>query len=266
MMRAAILLLLAAALAATGAEVRDIRYGTSRSAYLVTPSRGGPASQRTGPGVLFLHWYDPSEPTSNRTQFLGDAVELANDGFTSLLVETMWSSPEWFRTRDRARDLAASQEQIADLRRALEFLRRQPGVDPKRVAVVGHDFGGMYGPAMASVAGADKLSVQAWVIMAATPRFGDWFTLGWKLTPEERPAIVARTESIDPIRHVGALSPAPVLFQFARKDPFVSEERAREFFDAAREPKEIRWYEGGHSLNMAAAAERLAWLREKLRR
>ena len=40
---------------------------------------------------------------------------------------------------------------MKDLRRALDVLLAQPGVDPKRIAYVGHDFGAMYGAVLAGV-------------------------------------------------------------------------------------------------------------------
>jgi fermentation-respiration switch protein FrsA (DUF1100 family) len=65
---------------------------------------------------------------------------------------------------------------------------------------------------------------------------------------------------IDPITHVGNLSPAPILFQFATDDFHVPPERAEEFFAAANEPKEMRWYQAGHGLNKKATDERMQWL------
>jgi hypothetical protein len=69
---------------------------------------------------------------------------------------------------------------------------------------------------------------------------------------------------IDPITHVGNLSPAPILFQFAIDDFHVPRERAEEFFAAAKEPKKLRWYEAGHGLNEKATQERMAWLAKAL--
>jgi cephalosporin-C deacetylase-like acetyl esterase len=77
-----------------GVEVADLTYlkldGTRNAAYLVAPAR-----IRSGhPAVLFVHWYGPPSPTSNRTQFLDEAVDLARAGTISLLIETMWSDPD----------------------------------------------------------------------------------------------------------------------------------------------------------------------------
>jgi hypothetical protein len=69
---------------------------------------------------------------------------------------------------------------------------------------------------------------------------------------------------IDPIAHVPNLSPASLFFQFAADDFHVPNERAEEFYAAAKEPKELKWYEAGHGLNEAATRDRKAWLRKQL--
>src|SRR5262249_57326088 len=108
-------------------------------AILVVPKSAAPHA-----GVLFVHWLGEPE-TTNRSEFVADAIALANAGTVSLLIDAMWSAPKWFKTRTTETDYAASIDQVKDLRRALDFLLAQEGVDPARVAFVGHDFGGMYG-------------------------------------------------------------------------------------------------------------------------
>lgn len=73
-----------------------------------------------------------------------------------------------------------------------------------------------------------------------------------------------RTAKIDPIHHVARLSPAPVLFQFARDDLHVLRERALAFYEAAGEPKQIEGYDAGHGLNEKATQGRVARLCEQL--
>ncbi len=127
-----------------GIEVRDITFantsGGRTAAYLVVPSKKG-----SHPAALMVHWYAPEEQDSNRTQYLGQAIELAKLGVISLLPETMWSEPKWFRTRKRDDDFDASIRSVKELRRGLDLLMAQPDVDKKRVGFVGHDFGAMYG-------------------------------------------------------------------------------------------------------------------------
>jgi dienelactone hydrolase len=230
-------------------------FGYRRVAELIQPEGDSPRA-----AILYVHWYEPESPDSNRSQFVGEAREMAKRGAACLLIETLWSDPDFFMKRTQEDDAQNSIQQVVDLRRAMDFLLAQPGIDPGRFACVGHDFGGMYG---ILAGGLDKRPTH-YVIMAATPRFPDWYLYAPKLEGEAREAFVRQMAEIDPIAHVGNLSPAPILFQFAMDDFHVPRERAEEFFAAAGEPKEIRWYEAGHGLNEAATQERMAWLSKVL--
>jgi dienelactone hydrolase len=212
------------------------------------------------PCILYVHWYEPESIDSNRTQFLDEAVQMARRGAASLLVETMWSDRDWFHKRTQAEDLQNSVEQVVELRQAMDLLLSQPNVDPSRFEYVGHDFGAMYGVVM----GAVDRRPGGYVLMAGTPRFPDWYLYYPRLEDEAREAFLTEFEEIDPVSLVGELSPAPVLFQFADKDPHVPDDRARIFFEAAGEPKELRWYQAGHGLNKKAAEDRIAWLTQLL--
>jgi len=226
-------------------------FGYRRMAELIRP-----AGESSCVAILYVHWYEPEAPDSNRSQFVVEATEMAKRGAACLLIETMWSDHDFFLKRTQAEDLQNSIQQVVDIRRAMDFLLAQPNVDPKRFAYVGHDFGGMYG---VLAGGLDKRPTH-YVIMTATPRFPDWYLYAPKLEGEARETFIRQMAGIDPINHVGNLSPAPILFQFATDDFHVPRERAKEFFTAAKEPKEIRWYEAGHGLNDTATQERMAWL------
>ena len=117
--------------------------GTRRVAELIRPAAVGSYA-----AILYVHWYEPEAANSNRTQFEAEAAELARSGVVSLLVETMWSDRDWFLKRTQADDYASSIEQVIELRQALDLLLEQPGVDARRLAYVGHDFGAMYGVLM----------------------------------------------------------------------------------------------------------------------
>jgi dienelactone hydrolase len=245
------------------AMVADLTYETltrtRRAAYLVTPAKA-PAGRR--PAVLFVHWYEPPNPTSSRREFLPDAVDLAGDGVVSLLVDTLWSDPDWFTTRDPENDLGHSIEQVKELRRALDILVSRPGVDPSRVFYVGHDFGAMYG---ALVAGLDAARLRGFVFMAGTRSFSDWFLLWPRRDDAAKAAIVARLAPLDPTRHLAKTGALPVLFQFATRDKFVSKAAADALAASASGPTEVRWYDAEHALNADATRDRLAWLRARLR-
>lgn len=230
-------------------------FGYRRMAELIRSEGENPSA-----AILYVHWYEPESPDSNRSQFVDEAKEMAKRGAACLLVETMWSDPDFFFKRTQDDDLENSVQQVVDLRRAIDFLLSQRSIHSDRFALVGHDFGGMY----SVLAGALDKRPTHYVIMAATPRFPDWYLYSPKLEGDAREAFIRQMAEIDPIAHIGNLAPAPVLFQFATDDFHVPRERAEEFFAAAGEPKEIRWYEAGHGLNDKATQERKAWLTKSL--
>lgn len=232
-------------------------FGYRRTAELLSPQ-----TEDVHAAILYVHWYEPGSPDSNRSQFQEEAKEMAQHGAVSLLVETMWSDLDFFLKRMQAEDMQNSVEEVANLRRTMDLLLSQPNIDPTRFAFVGHDFGGMYGV----LAGSLDQRPTHYVIMAATPRFPDWYLYAPKLEGEEREAFVRQFAPLDPITHIANLSPAPVLFQFGTEDPHVPRDRAEEFFSAATEPKDVRWYESGHGLNDDATRDRKDWLKEKLER
>ena len=230
-------------------------FGYRRMAELFRPDRAG-----TFPAILYVHWYEPNANDSNRSQFVEEAKEMARSGAICLLIETIWSDLDFFLKRTQADDIQNSIEEVVNIRRAMDLLLSQPNVDPKKFAYVGHDFGGMYGVLAGSV---DQRPTQ-YVIMAATPCFPNWYLYLPKLEGEAREAFVKQMSEIDPIIHVPRLVPASVLFQFGTNDPHVPKERAEEFFAAANEPREMKWYESGHGLNGNATDDRKTWLKNNL--
>ena len=230
-------------------------FGYRRIAELFLPQGEGPFA-----AILYIHWYEPPSPSSNRSQFVDEAKEMAHSGAACLLTETLWSDPDFFLKRTQADDLQNSIEELVNTRRAMDFLLSQPGVDAGRFALVGHDFGGMYGVLVGSL---DQRPTH-YVVMAATPRFPDWYLYSPQLEGEAREEFIRQFTPLDPITHVRSLSPAPVLFQFGTDDPHVPQDRAGEFYEAAKDPKEVFWYESGHGLNADATTDRKIWLKEKL--
>lgn len=231
-------------------------FGYRRVAEMFHPEGSGPY-----PAILYVHWYESESITSHRSQFEEEAKELAQSGAICISIETLWSDRDFFLKRTQADDPQNSIEEVVNIRRAMDLLLSQPNVDATRFAFVGHDFGGMYGVLAGSLDGRPT----HYVLMAATPRFPDWYLYLPKLEGEAREAFIRQMAEIDPIVHVPNLSPAELFFQFARDDFHVPKERAEEFFAAAKNPKEMNWYEAGHGLNEDATRDRKAWLKAKLR-
>lgn len=242
-----------------GVVVRDINYSgyTTRhgriSAYLVKPNGPGPFA-----GVLFFHWL--GEVKSDRSEFLEEAVELARQGVVSLLIQGYfpWTEAPVDGPKDRQQVI----DQTIEVRRGLDLLLSQPNVDAKRIGFVGHDYGAMFG---AINAGLDQ-RVKTYIVMAALGNFSDWSLKYWpKTAAKGEDAYRKAVQDLDPMHYVARAAPAVVLFQFANNDKYISKEAASSFFDAASEPKQVKWYDARHDLNVdAARKDRREWLMRQL--
>ncbi|HTI36020.1 MAG TPA: alpha/beta fold hydrolase [Vicinamibacterales bacterium] len=246
-----------------GVVVRQITYeqldGTRNAATLVLPAANSTAPH---PAILYLHWYEPPKPSSNRTEFLPEAVELASLGTASLLVDTPWRAEGWFAARDSSRDYDFSVQQAKEVRRALDVLLSQAAIDPARVAIVGHDFGAMYG---ALAAAADR-RVTHLVYMAGSGSMGGWFLFEPKREGNDREAFLAKLRPLDPELALARFSPRPALLQFGTKDRFVSNQDAKAQAEAVKGAGTVKMYEGAeHELTYTAARDRIAWLKEQFR-
>jgi pimeloyl-ACP methyl ester carboxylesterase len=236
-------------------RVTDLTFGDGGEAYLVEPADGG-----AGGAVLFLHWFDPEAPDGNRTQFLEEAKELARaDGAVSLLPQGRfpWSSAP----SDSEADVARIRAEVDTLCDALDLLASRDDVQPGRIGLVGHDFGAMHGTILA----AEDDRIAAAVLIAAVPRWGDWFLPFWPIRGDRHDYLRALA-AVDPITRVAELAPRPVCFQFARDDFFIAQMTGLEFHSAAGDPKELHAYDGAdHAMRIAQArVERAAFLRRAL--
>lgn len=242
-----------------GVSIHDILYSSAVrgrvKAFLVVPEGEGPFA-----GMVYMHWYEPESATNSRNEFLDEAVELAQSGVVSVLVQGFlpWSRPP--DASDYEVDRAMVIHQVLELRRAVDLLASRDDVDPQRIGLVGHDFGAMYGGILAGVDPRPK----TYVLMAPTGRFADWFLLFWPSTGDKREEYKAGMNPIDPINYYPQADPASLYFQFGGNDTYVSESAAQEQFDAASEPKTIKIYQAEHELNDAARRDRLQWLRAEL--
>ena len=135
-----------------------------------------PVGGGRGPAILFLHWLDTEAPDGNRTQFLDEAIGLAREqGVVSVLPQGQF--PWLGGPVDAASDAERIRAEVARHRLAIDMLEERPDVDPARIAMVGHDFGAMHGVILA----AEDERIAGAVLIAATPRWGDWFLTFWQL-------------------------------------------------------------------------------------
>lgn len=242
-----------------GTAIHDILYNSAVrgrvKAFLVVPEGAGPFA-----GMVYMHWYEPQSSTNSRNEFLDEAIEMAQSGVVSVLVQGFlpWSRPP--NASDFEVDRAMVIQQVLELRRAVDLLTSRADVDPERIGFVGHDFGAMYGGILAGV----DPRIKTYLLMAGTGRFADWFLLFWPSTSDKREEYKTGMNPVDPINYYPHAAPASLYFQFGDKDTFVSESAAQEQYEVASEPKTIKIYGAEHELNDAARRDRILWLKSEL--
>jgi pimeloyl-ACP methyl ester carboxylesterase len=233
----------------TDVRVHDFEVAGTE-AYLVEPLDGG-----RGPALLYLHWFDTEAPDGNRTQFLDEAAELARaHGVVSILPQGRfpWSSSP----TDAGADAERIRAEVARHRAAIDLLAARDDVGEGRIGLVGHDFGAMHGVLLA----ADDPRIAAVVMVAAPPRWGDWFLPFWPIAGDRFDYLRALAP-LDPISRIGDLAPRPVCLQFARNDFFIAAMTGLELHRAAGEPSEMHAYDADHGVrDPQARADRAAFL------
>ncbi len=242
-----------------GATVLDLTFdaltGKDVAAYVVTPEGQGPFA-----AVLWVHWLGEPE-TTNRTQFLNEAVNLASHGVISVLVDAMWSTatnPDWFGKRVPDEDYGNSIRQVIALRRAMDLLLSQQGVDRSRVGLVGHDYGGMYSMMMAGV----DQRLRAQVYVAVVPSLNDWAFLGPQ--PQSKAAYLRQNAMLELTDYLRQVKSVPAFLQFGTKDVYVSRVDSGIIANALS-TKNRKFYETDHAMTLPEiAADRDAFLLKEL--
>jgi dienelactone hydrolase len=243
-----------------GVRVGDVTYAAHTpqrgriKAYLIKPAGKGPFA-----GALYFHWL--GEKNSDRTEFLGEAIGLAKQGTVSLLIQGYfpWAVEPVDGQTDRQRVI----DETIEVRRALDLLLAQDGVDSKRIAYVGHDYGAMYGAIMSGV---DK-RVKAYIFMAPIGSFSYWSLAYWLRKRDDtfKEAYRKSMNAVDPASLISRARPAKLLFQFANSDEHIPKTEATAFYDKASQPKQIKWYDAKHDLDVDAARnDRREWLTQQL--
>lgn len=202
-------------------------------AYLVIPPDNDSSA-----GILWGHWL--GHHTSDREQYLDEAVKLANRGVVSLLINTMWAKPRWYQERDLEDDYSSSIRQVISFRRAMDLLLDQEGVDKDRIAFVGHDYSGMYG----SIASGIDQRATTHVFIAVTSSLSDWaFFVN---QPKSKVAYLRKNAVFELTDYISQIK-GSVFCQFALNDPYISKTDGNVFYNAiTSENKERKRYDSEH--------------------
>ena len=210
-----------------------------------------PSATTRPPGVLLLHGY------GSRKEQMADAVgrALLERRIASLSVDLpLHGERERTVEIDAIRNPLVLVSQwrlaLAECGAALEWMSEQEELDGSRLAIAGYSMGSFIGVMVA----ANSDHVRALVLAAG----GD--------LPEATPFTRLVRTVADPIRSIRKLDGRPLLMIHGKRDRTVRPEQATRLFEAADEPKELRWYDAGHWLPDGATRDAAAWLEAQLLR
>ena len=202
------------------------------------------------PGVLLLHGY------SSRKEHVAEGVggPLLRHGIASLAIDlplhgTRADPLQAQASRNPLALMTLWRTALKECRLAFGYLRARPEIDRACIAVAGYSLGSF----LAVMAAAEDPGVRA-VVLAA----------GGDLPAGTPLSAVARTVA-DPLRAIRRLRGRPLLMVHGTADPTVRPEQAQRLFDAAGEPKELKWWSAGHILPPAAIDYAAEWLRAQMR-
>jgi pimeloyl-ACP methyl ester carboxylesterase len=208
----------------------------------------------------------PNSPTSNRKEFLSEAIALAPTGAVSLLIDAPQARPGVKPTPNTA----LVTRQVIDLRRGIDLLLTRSDVDPKRIAYVGHSWDAGTGAILDAV---DK-RIATFVFMSGPQSNRQYilFSDSPRMVSARKAMDVTKVEQTmeanawaDPGAYATDLGPAPALFQYGLQDEeWVPLKDAKDYFAMSSGPKENKFYDCGHALNAEARLDRFEFLRQHL--
>jgi dienelactone hydrolase len=237
----------------THCDVSYVSPGGGRvSAFLLTPPCEGPLA-----GILFMH-----PGNTDRRAFLEEAILFSQGGAVALLMDAPYARPPRrpiysFTSRDHDDFIQA----VVDLRRGVDFLVGRADVDPHRIGFVGFSHGAAIGALLAGVEKRIKTYI-LWGGVAHLTYFLRDFSKS--LSASKLGAYLETMAALDPIHHVSHAAPSALLFQNGRLDKSMPETEVDELYQAASDPKQVKWYDAGHALNGQARDDRFEWLRAQL--
>jgi hypothetical protein len=209
------------------------------------------------PGVVLMHG-----APGNARVMAGHGQGLAEHGAVVIAIDAPFARRPGDFLRFIAQDRAEQIQLIKDLQRAVDVLRARPNVDATRIAYVGVSYGGAMGALFVGI----ERRLKAAVLVVGDGGLVSHFTGPEDLSFMASLSCATRVNwfrvmaPVEPIRFIPHASPTALLLQNGRSDNLVPMADAEALHKAAPEPKTIRWYAAGHSLNLQALVDRHEWL------
>jgi dienelactone hydrolase len=207
-----------------------------------------PASESPAPAVLLLHGFSSSK--ERMSQAIGRALLALGVG--SLALDLPFHGERSGADREIPRNplalVSAWRSAVSESRAAVSWLAAQPETEPARIGVVGYSLGGF----LALMTAADETLLRVVALAAA----GD--------LPDRTPYAALVRGLVDPLRAARRLQGRPLLLVNGRRDRTTRPEQAERLFEAADEPKTMRWYPGGHWPPAAEIDATAEWVASQL--
>jgi dienelactone hydrolase len=227
---------------------------TRLTGYLVTPL----GSSATHPGVIYAHGAG-----GDRQEMLDEARYMAAKGAVTLTLDMIYSPgrAEALPTSGMEAVRANSDLEVQcvkEVRRAVDLLQSLGSVDGDRIGYVGWSAGARMG---ALISGIEHRIKAFDLIAGGAEPVSAYVNVA---PPDLQDELTTLLEKTDPIHFVGLAKPSALLFQDGQQDEIVPKRALRQLAGAGSEPKEVRWYDTGHTPNEELWADSRDWLAEKL--
>lgn len=232
--------------------------GQDVPALITLPRKGRPPF----PVVMLVHAY--ASTREQVTHYIAPAM--LERGFATIAIDLPMHGDRpgpptsLFSEEDPKKSHDQLVRAVTDLRQAIDLAESRRELDTSRgIYMVGYSMGGWLA---ALAAGADR-RVSALVLMVPVSEAGP---RGLPVRPKdgkvERP-LLDEFPNLRPTGAVAHFAPRPVLIQAGRLDLHLPKAPVDALYAAAREPKELRWYDSGHVLPDKAIEEAANWLLQR---
>jgi len=219
--------------------LRDDR-GTYVSFLLHQPAD----STRLYPAVVILGGVDIGKETLQYIDNRGEVIIAALAYPYDLNRVSGW----WSGIREIVAMRQAAFRTVAGAMLVTDFLR-QKNVDTSRVILVGYSFGAPFVPAIMSLDQRYKVAAILYGGGRLDELIGHNLNTGFSFVDRAAGAIAGNLLApIEPLRHIKATSPRPLIMIEGRYDEFMPPHLAQELFDHAEEPKDLIWLETEHMM------------------
>ena len=208
-----------------------------------------PESDAPTPAVLLLHGF------TSRKEDMASSIgyALLQRGVASLAIDLPMhgqriSTGKEFSIGNPLALVDAWRLALREASLAITYLADQQDIDRTRLAVAGYSLGAYLGVTLA----ANEPRVCAIALTAG----GD--------LPSTLPFLPLIRTIVDPRRAARSLGGRPLLMMNGKRDRRITPAQATALFEAAAEPKEQRWYDGGHWPPQSAINDVADWIASRL--